>query len=669
VAKALAVLLITVAPMVVFDLVHREQGSRYFRNTSILREGQPVAQTARRFVSNYATFFTPTFLFRAGDPILRHSMPGSGELEPYWAPLLVLGLAAIPLSRRREPWLVLAWLAVYPAGASLMNEVPSASRGLVGSVAFALLAAGGAELFLEAVGRLGRPRVGSALRWAAAAALAAVAGFSLAGYMVRYATGYPLESARGIYGFQYGYRDVIASMEKLRTRYGRLMLTTTGGNQAQIFPLFYDRVDPHRVASEKDFGYLVLEPGEYSKYELNRPVLYAVRSEDLQFFSDYSVKSQVLGPGGTLEYKIVEVRARKEFVPDWAVLGPFAASAAESARPDQVRPESPAKAGYRGSTGTVYWMPARTRFCRLNLNALLAGSSGSAPDSCCGWAVTQVDAPAAQTAQLELHGADAETSVWLNGELLTPLPLHLQQGPAVRAVALRAGGNTLLVRSCRTAGDWFLMARVASPTGRNLDGLSYSGEVPVSAPPEPLRAVGGDVGTAEGFDSVIEAPHRGPYVDYRGTTDSFWVYSSDVPAALAWKTAPVARRAPTLFTFTGSVSEVAGTAELWVNGRFCLSFDLGERIERKSWHGAGCTLMFWHKRQVSGNSGVFALLLGADAVEPGKPVELAVRSLRTPGDSNTWFMLKSYRDTAAVENLTPEVFREAESPTWQTSHR
>lgn len=668
-ALGLAVLLVTIAPLVAFDLRHREQGSRYFRATSILRKAQPVTQTASQFAANYVKFLSPEFLFRGGDPIVRHAVPGHGELEPYWAPLLVLGLIAIPLSRRREPWLILAWLALYPVGASLMSEVPSASRGLIGSVAFALVTACGADLVFDAVRGLGRRPVGSVLRSAAAAALVAVGGFSLAGYMIRYIDTYPRDSARGIYGFQFGYRDAIAFMEPLRAKYSRLMLTTNGGNQTQIFPLFYNRVDPRELLRTQDPGYLVLDPGEYQKYPPKLPVLYALRRDDLRFFSDYSVRSQVLAPDGKLEFVIAEVRSRKNFVSEWAVLGPFPISTEKTAKPDLVRPEALARAGYPGLPGTVYWMPTRTQFCRLNFNVAFAGRDGSAPGNTCGWALTQIDSASSQAAQLELHGADAETLVWLDGELLTPLPLHLAQAATVRAVALHAGHNVLLIKSCKVAGDWWLMVRVASPAGQDLSNVSFLGEVPPSEPAAPLRPTKDELKTAEGFSSVVEAPHRGQYPDYRGTTESYWVYGSDTPAALVWKSAPVARHAPTVFAFTGSMGEAAGTAELWVNGRYCLSFDLGEHVEQQVWHGAGCTLMFRHERNVSGNSGFLVLLLAAEAIDPGKPVALAVRALRAVGDGNPWFMVKSYRDTGAVENVTPGVLREFESPSWQAKRR
>ena len=100
---------------------------------------------ARLFAENYAEFFSPEFLFRASnDRIIRHRVGDHGELYPFMAPLLVLGVLAAMLRRDRALRLPLLWLALYPVAAALMNEIPSASRGFIGAPAFCLVAAIGA---------------------------------------------------------------------------------------------------------------------------------------------------------------------------------------------------------------------------------------------------------------------------------------------------------------------------------------------------------------------------------------------------------------------------------------------------------------------------------------------------------------------------------------------
>ena len=48
------------------------------------------------------------------------------------APFLLIGLLVLLLKRDRPAKLVVLWLVLYPVGASLMNEIPSASRGFIG---------------------------------------------------------------------------------------------------------------------------------------------------------------------------------------------------------------------------------------------------------------------------------------------------------------------------------------------------------------------------------------------------------------------------------------------------------------------------------------------------------------------------------------------------------
>ena len=57
---------------------------------------------ARQFAENYAEFFSPEFLFRASnDRIIRHRVGEHGELYPFIAPLLVLGVVVALLRRDR----------------------------------------------------------------------------------------------------------------------------------------------------------------------------------------------------------------------------------------------------------------------------------------------------------------------------------------------------------------------------------------------------------------------------------------------------------------------------------------------------------------------------------------------------------------------------------------
>ena len=63
-------------------LANRSQ--QYFARTTTLNAKQSVRDNAERVVDQYERFFSVDFLFEHGDPLLRHSVPGFGEL--YWSP-------------------------------------------------------------------------------------------------------------------------------------------------------------------------------------------------------------------------------------------------------------------------------------------------------------------------------------------------------------------------------------------------------------------------------------------------------------------------------------------------------------------------------------------------------------------------------------------------------
>jgi hypothetical protein len=158
----LAALVATVAPAAIFLYVHRQLSTMYFRHTTNLDTSEGLRALAQRFGRSYLQFFSRDFLLDHGDPIVRHAVPGFGELLPVFIPLLILGAVVALLYWNRAPKLILWWLAVYPVAPSLMNEIPSASRGIIGVAAFCLLAAVGLAAALRVLGWIA---TGDRWRW------------------------------------------------------------------------------------------------------------------------------------------------------------------------------------------------------------------------------------------------------------------------------------------------------------------------------------------------------------------------------------------------------------------------------------------------------------------------------------------------------------------------
>ena len=666
---AVPVLLLTVTPVVVFDIVHRDRAHNYFKNASFLDADVPVSELAGFFGRNYAAFFSQRFLFQNGDEIVRHAVRGHGELYLFFAPLLVVGLVALLLRRNRETKLVLLWLLLYPAGASLMNEIPSASRGFIGAPAFALIAAIGAAASLTLLGRITRYRaVSLGLQAGALGLLAVLAAQETISYLRDYVREYPVYSAPTYGGFQYGYREVIATMEPQRSKYPLLMLTATDVNQPQIFPLFYNRVDPREYSKAFDPGYLILDPAEYPRYSLTRPILYALRESDLVYFPDHTVWKRVVAPGGQVEFVVAEVRSRKNYIADWQTLGPFDNRDGSGIGQEHIDVSTISKRRYSGRDGELYWRAYKPQFVRTDLHAFFAHQdrkNPGDPTDVCAYALTTVHVPSARKAVLELSGAENPTLVWMNGRSLTAIPLILQSKPARREVDLGEGANALVVKSCKRTGGWFFLARLTTPEGNDFEDVTYLPIIPEGPPPPIPTEVDAprEAELVEGFDRVGAFRHSGPYADYRGETMSWWAYGKDQQPEVSWTTAPCPRAVPTTVAFTASLGEEPSRAELWINGAFALAFDTGATTAPKSWERGAYRLSFLPRAMVAGSSGVFLLKVPASVVVPGKPLELRV--VPSSEKREGWFMIKGYRDTAAFERLSPESLLEIERPSWE----
>jgi 4-amino-4-deoxy-L-arabinose transferase-like glycosyltransferase len=104
-----------------------------FNAISIWSDGAPLLTVAGRFLSNYATYLGPDFLFISGDHNVRHNTQFAGMLLWIAGPLLLAGLVAA-WYRRDQPlvrFVVLGLLAA-PVSAALTNEsVPHAVRAAV----------------------------------------------------------------------------------------------------------------------------------------------------------------------------------------------------------------------------------------------------------------------------------------------------------------------------------------------------------------------------------------------------------------------------------------------------------------------------------------------------------------------------------------------------------
>ncbi|MGE3498538.1 MAG: ArnT family glycosyltransferase [Candidatus Binatia bacterium] len=665
---AIAVAGALLAPAAAFFAREAGTGTQYFRQTTYIDTSQPWRPQLERFAENYGKFFSAQFLVHEGDPLQRHAVRGFGELYPVYVPLLFFGAATALLRGGRFGALLLWWLALYPVAPSLMNEIPSASRGIIGIPVFCLLSGLGLAAALRVLRWIApRRRWGLALQAAGAAAVCAVLAAQVHRYLRAYFVEYPTYAALTPGGFQFGYRDVIAYMESQRSEYDLLLLSYTDANQPLVFAQFYRALDPREWAGRRDAGYVVARPEAFNPAPAQR-VLAALHPNDTDLYSDLNVKRLVEAPGGKLAFVIAELTQRRRYLREWLLLGPFPNDDLLGSTRDFIDPADLAPAGVDGPFGFVRWYPLRDATVHVDLNRAFASRDPrhpGNPEQVCAYAATTVRVPSARRATLELSGSVFDTlRVWLNGRPLSPWSFTMGREPKFREVELRAGDNGLLVQSCEDAGDWSFNVRLTDAAGHDMTDVTTVAELPLAAM-RPDAGAAAPVQLVEGFAIAESGQAEAAYPDYRGGSPS-WRSRVEDHSGVTWRTAPVPEATPTVFAFTGSTSDEQGDFKLFVDGRYALTFQSHPEREVRSWTGNGVALVFVSKASAAGNSGFYLLSVPAEWVAPGRPVELRVEG--AGGDPSAWFMVKEFRDTLLAERVSPAAAAEATGAPWQTRH-
>lgn len=674
-AFLLLVLVLALVLIPQFLFMVRSPGAALSRFDSIsifsLRKG--AGETVEMFWNKYRSHFRKEFLFKDGDPITRHSPSGVGLLYPVCLPALVAGVVCVLVRRRREGFIILWWIAIYPVAASLTQETPTATRTICGIPAFELLAACGFYGFFLLVDRLRARWLRTLLNSSALAGFLYFLIPEVNAYIHEYFTEYPKYCAGGSGDFQYGYRDVIGYMEQHGEEYDLLMLTATSVNQPAIFIKFYTGVLPGEQRTGRARKYRVSAPEEYRRYPMDKKILYSLRERDLEAFSDYEVKKKVVDPGGAVEFVIAEVRARKKFINDWLVLGLFDNADQEGRKRDFLNPSKlDLNERHKGKYGEIEWKSMRNQFTKIDFNSYFrrqATDTEGNPEHACAYVLAYVHSPVEREAVLEARGSNDHYSLWLNKRGLVE-DVYLDGGNRVvrTPIWLNEGPNEILIKSCEDIGDWFLLIRLTDRDGGDLTDTTVSMTPPASGmkkgriirevcPRAPRKAAArvkrraGRVQLVDGFIDVVEASNSSEsYVDHRENARSWWEYFRPVPEVVRWRTSPCPKKMDTVFVFTAQTGENPGKAHLLVDGKAVLDFETGHDRDGR-WGGGGYVLAKRARGFHAGNCGVYLLFVPASEITPGRPCELEVTHYEGAPAPTTWFMIKDYTDTISYEGI------------------
>jgi hypothetical protein len=114
-----------------------------------------------------------------------------------------------------------------------------------------------------------------------------------------------------------------------------------------------------------------------------------------------------------------------------------------------------------------------------------------------------------------------------------------------------------------------------------------------------------------------------------------------------------------------STSPEDGEAQLFVNGRLAVPFKIGNQSVGGHWSANGYGMAFVPKGFYEGNSGILLISVPPETVTPGEPLQFRVAL--TSGAERAWFMIKSYPDTVAHEQLTASLAGAELQSVWESA--
>lgn len=137
---------ISLIPMIVSVMNHPESMTSRFSLLSVWAGSSGPMETMLRIFDRYFEYFSPSFLFISGDPILRHHTGASGELYIFMVPFIIAGIYIIIKNLSRNPYFrfIFMGLIVYPVAAVVTVDHFHSTRALNGSIFWCLTAVIGA---------------------------------------------------------------------------------------------------------------------------------------------------------------------------------------------------------------------------------------------------------------------------------------------------------------------------------------------------------------------------------------------------------------------------------------------------------------------------------------------------------------------------------------------
>lgn len=265
------VFILLVSPFVYVSLTNPLKNDRAFK-LSTFRTGVNY-DNLKIFTKNYFAHFDYNFLFKTGDPNLRHGTGKDGVLFPSLLPFIIIGIVNILKKyKNKNNLLILFWLLYFPLGGSLTNDgVPHATRTLIGWPLFIFLTAIGIKTTIESLKNKKIIKIGMAIFY-----IILIYNFSI--FLKNYFIEYPITSQSW---WEYGQKETYKEIKNITNGNESLCLGNIDYWHEETlnhyylgfkydYKIIYDLNDPKCLISD----ILILPPDHEApkKYEIKKVI-------------------------------------------------------------------------------------------------------------------------------------------------------------------------------------------------------------------------------------------------------------------------------------------------------------------------------------------------------------------------------------------------------------
>jgi len=228
------------------ETVRRINSMRSYPGTNPILEqvfhNKPI-EWSKKIIQNYATAFSPQFLFIHGDVTFRHSLHEIGQILWFQLPLILLGLYWVVKNfRLKQNLFWLSWLLIAPIPASLtIDGGYHASRLILMVVPLSVLSAYGGLLIIEKL--ISFRKKSSVLFGLLLIPILFIPLMEFLHYQHYYWKHYPIDSWRW---WHYGYKEAMTSLISLEKDFNQVLIETTY-EPALIRYIFWKKYDPQKI--------------------------------------------------------------------------------------------------------------------------------------------------------------------------------------------------------------------------------------------------------------------------------------------------------------------------------------------------------------------------------------------------------------------------------------